>query len=125
MTDHLFCEDMITKCTHRPVLVMIISVPNSWNLSHKSLVSRRHLILVVTSLVTSSHSTLTSTLLPLMGVAGEARGVTASSVTSVSTSMSHSPGDLGDLGPDSEVKDGEGLEVRESVGDERVFINVK
>ena len=29
-------------CTHRPVFVMIISVPRSWNLSHSSLVSRWH-----------------------------------------------------------------------------------
>ena len=29
-------------CTHLPVLVMIISVPSSWNLSHSSLFSRWH-----------------------------------------------------------------------------------
>ena len=32
----------VDECSYLPDLVMIISVPSSWNLSHSSLVSRRH-----------------------------------------------------------------------------------
>lgn len=67
--------------THLPVLVMIISVPSSWNLSHKSLVSRRHStpassrlhagdVVVETSSLSASTSVTPSTF-TLLGLASE------------------------------------------------------
>lgn len=38
------------RAVYRPDLVMIISVPSSWNLSHSSLVSRLHEIFAISSL---------------------------------------------------------------------------
>lgn len=59
---------MFIRCmtSHLPDLVMIISVPSSWNLSHRSLVSRLQLMLAMCSLGTAglqgiSGSVLTST----------------------------------------------------------------
>lgn len=36
------CRIYVPVVTYRPVLVIIISVPNSWNLSHNSFVSKWH-----------------------------------------------------------------------------------
>lgn len=67
--------------THLPVFVMIISVPSSWNLSHKSLVSRRHStpassrlqagdVVVETSSLSTSNS-LALSVFTALGVASE------------------------------------------------------
>lgn len=53
----VFCDVRYDRSDYRaahpvylPDLVMIISVPSSWNLSHNSLVSRLHEILAISSL---------------------------------------------------------------------------
>lgn len=80
VTRHAHLGDCLPS-THLPVLVMIISVPSSWNLSHKSLVSRRHStpassrlhageVVVETSSLSASTSVVPSTF-TLLGLASE------------------------------------------------------